>query len=134
MNRKLFLSLTLALVIVVGAATAYAHHSVAALYDFNKTVKVEGKLVSFSFRSPHSFIIVEGKDDKGVMQRWDVAWNSARELAANGIDRSAFKPGDVVVVQGNPGRKAGEHIIRMVHFLRPSDGLTWGNRPGETFQ
>ena len=135
MKRRLSVSVMLILAVLVSAvAAAYAHHSVAALYDAGKTIKVEGRLISFSFRSPHSFVIVEAPDESGTMQRWDVAWNSARELQNTGITRESFKPGDHVIITGNPGRKAEDHIIRMVTFLRPSDGLKWGDRPGEAFQ
>jgi len=134
MNRKLSFIFALILTLAIGAVSAFAHHSVAALYDANKTVKIEGKLISFSFRSPHSSIIVEAPDSKGNMIRWDVAWNAARELANTGINRETFKPGDVVVITGNPGRKSDDHIIKMINFLRPSDGLKWGDKAGETFQ
>jgi hypothetical protein len=120
--------------ILIGAVSAGAHHSVAALYDANKTIKIEGTIISFSFRSPHSLLIVEAPDSQGKVQRWDVAWNAARELAGQNITRESLKAGDKVVISGNPGRRAEDHIVRMVAFLRPSDGLTWGNRAGETFR
>jgi hypothetical protein len=134
MKRSRILSMFLGFVVMLGAVTAYSHHSVAALYDASKTIKIEGKLISFSFRSPHSSISVETKDAKGAVIRWDVAWNAARELQNTGINRQTFKPGDVVIITGNPGRKPEDHIIKMVSFLRPADGLTWGGKPGETFQ
>lgn len=137
MKRGCSLSVMLILAVFagsMGSVAAYAHHSVAALYNARKTIKIEGRLISFSFRSPHSFVIVEAPDVAGKMQRWEVAWNAARELANTGITRETFKPGDHVVITGNPGRNPDDHIVRMVMFLRPSDGLTWGNRPGETFQ
>jgi uncharacterized protein DUF6152 len=121
------------LTMLVGV-TAWAHHSVSALYDANKSIKIEGTIVTFSFRSPHSLLIVEAPDPQGKVQRWDVAWNAARELAGQNITRESIKSGDKVVITGNPGRRAEDHIVRMVTFLRPSDGLTWGNREGETFR
>ena len=127
-------TLIIILTILVSAGTVYAHHSVSALYDAAKSVKIEGKIVSFSFRSPHSLLIVEAPDSQGKVQRWDVAWNAARELAGQNITRESINAGDKVVITGNPGRRAEDHIVRMVTFLRPSDGLTWGNRAGETFR
>jgi len=132
MKRKA--TLTIVLAILVGAVTVRAHHSVAALYDANKSIKIEGKIISFSFRSPHSLLVVEAPDLQGTLQRWDVAWNAARELAGQNITRESLKAGDKVVITGNPGRRPEDHIVRMVTFLRPSDGLTWGNREGETFR
>jgi hypothetical protein len=132
-KRAGFLPLV-AVICGIFAMTTYAHHSVVALYDQTKTIKIEGRLLSFSFRSPHSVVIVEAPDSAGTMQRWDVAWNAAAQLSAQGITRESFKPGDKVIITGNPGRDVNAHIIRMVTFLRPSDGLAWGNREGETFK
>ena len=131
---KAKVTLTVILSILVSAITVYAHHSVAALYDANKTIKIEGQIISFTFRSPHSALIVEAPDPQGSVHRWDVAWNAARELAQQNITRESLKAGDKVVITGNPGRRTEDHIVRMVTFLRPADGLTWGNREGETFR
>ena len=119
---------------LLSTVTLVAHHSVSALYDAQKSIKIEGTIISFSFRSPHSLLIVEAPDSEGKMKRWDVAWNAARELAGQNITRESIKSGDKVVISGNPGRRPEDHIVRMVTFLRPSDGLTWGSRAGETFR
>src|SRR2546428_4968179 len=50
--------------------TASAHHSFASTYDLSRQVKVEGKLVQFLFRNPHSFVHLEAPDANGQMQRW----------------------------------------------------------------
>jgi hypothetical protein len=44
-----------------------------------------------------------------------------------------LKPGDVVVITGNPGRNPVDHRIRMRSLRRPSDGFGWGVRAVETF-
>ncbi len=107
--------------------TAYAHHSFASTYDLAKQVKIEGKMVQFLFRNPHSFVHVETADG----ERWSIEWAGGGQLAGNGIDRNTLKVGDPVVVSGNPTRTEGEHRLRMVTLKRTTDGLTWGNREGE---
>ena len=121
-----------AAVLVLAAAllfgtTAYAHHSFAGTYDLSQQVKVEGKLVQFLFRNPHSFVHIE--DAEG--QRWAIEWAGGAQLAGSSIDRNTLKVGDPVVITGNPTRTTGEHRLRMVSLKRTSDGLTWGNRQGE---
>ena len=111
--------------------TAYAHHSFAATYHEDKTVQIEGKLVQFMFRNPHSFVSIEAPDESGVMQRWGVEWGGAGQLGGQGVTRETLKPGDVVTVTGNPGRNPADHRIRMVTLKRKSDGFGWGQRPGE---
>ena len=120
----------LALVITAGAIVsggrALAHHSFAATYFEDKTQKVEGNLVQFLYRNPHSFIHVEGPDDKGVMQRWAVEWGAGGQLGRQGVTRETLKPGDHVIIVGNPGRNPDDHRLRMVNITRPSDGWKWG--------
>jgi hypothetical protein len=111
--------------------TARAHHSFAATYHEDQTVKIEGKLVQFLFRNPHSFVHVEAPDENGEMQRWAVEWGGVGQLAGQGITRETLKAGDVVAITGNPGRNPADHRLRMVTLKRPSDGFTWGQQPGQ---
>ena len=120
------------LVLVFAAATilgirAYAHHSFAATYFEDKKVTVEGDLVQFLYRNPHSFVHVEGKDSStGETVRWAVEWGAGGQLGRQGVTRETLKPGDHVIVVGNPGRNPEDHRLRMVNITRPSDGWKWG--------
>jgi hypothetical protein len=129
MKKKIAL-LVLTGMLAVGVVS-FGHHSFAALYDERATVRVEGKIVQFSFRSPHSFVAVEGPDKDGKIQRWAVTWASPTQLVRAGVTRDFFKAGDHVVITGNPGRNADDHLVRMVTLARPADGFSWGGREGE---
>ena len=109
--------------ILISGTTAYAHHSFAATYITDKEIKIEGDLVQFTFRNPHSFVHLIGPDEKGQMQRWAIEWAAAGQL--NGITRETLKPGDHVIVSGNPGRTAADHRLRMRSIVRPKDGFKW---------
>ena len=78
--RRLFL--TVALTLLALAGTAYAHHSYGATYDVSKEVKLEGKVVQFVLRNPHSFVHIQTKDDKGGSQRWSVEWSGTTQLVS----------------------------------------------------
>jgi uncharacterized protein DUF6152 len=132
MNRKL--AVVLAATVMTAGITVRAHHSFAATYDESKTAKVEGKLVQFLFRNPHSFVHVMAPDENGQEQRWAIEWGGAGQLAGQGVTRETLKPGDIVVITGNPGRNAADHRIRMVTLRRPSDGFGWGTQPGQTVE
>ena len=116
---------------VVAAGVASAHHSYGATYDTRKEIKLEGKLVQFSYRNPHSFVTVMAPDDKGTMQRWAVEWSGTSQLANSGIKAESLKVGDQVVITARPSRVTGEYRVLMVRLLRPSDGFAWGARGGE---
>jgi len=114
----------------VAATPAHAHHSFAATYFEDKVQKVEGNLVQFLYRNPHSFVHVEGPDENGVAQRWAVEWAAGLQLNQQGVMRDTLHVGDHVIIEGNPGRNAQDHRLRMRSMLRPSDGWKWSG----TFQ
>ncbi len=123
--------LIMATVLLAGTA-AYAHHSYGATYDTSREIKLEGKLVQFVFRNPHSFVHVQAPDPNGVPQRWAVEWAGTTQLSNSGVGRESLHVGDEIVVVGRPSRVAGEYRLLMVTLKRPSDGFTWGTRGGET--
>jgi hypothetical protein len=104
---------------------AYAHHSFAATYLEDHEVTLDGKMVQFMFRNPHSFVRVEAPDEKGEMVVWAVEWGGGGQLSRDGITRDTLRPGDHVIVTGNPGRNAEDHRLRMRSIKRPSDGFAW---------
>ena len=107
------------------AANAYAHHSFAATYIENQSVTIEGDLVTFELRNPHSFVNVMVKDADGQMVRYLVEWGSTTQLQGK-ITRDTLKSGDHVIITGNPARNADDHRVRLVTLRRPKDGWSWG--------
>jgi hypothetical protein len=107
------------------AVQVHAHHSFAATYFEDKTETIEGNLVQFVFRNPHSYVHVEAPDEKGETARWAIEWASGQSLAGQGISRETLKAGDHVVVTGAPGRNADDHRMRMHSIERPKDGWKW---------
>ena len=109
----------------IPAVPVFAHHSFAATYFEDKTVTIEGNLVQFLYRNPHSFVDVEVKDAKGETTRWAVEWGGGGQLNREGVTRETLKPGDHVVISGNPGRSDSDHRLRMQSINRPKDGWGW---------
>lgn len=124
--KRTILPLILTAGAMISAGRAYAHHSFAATYLEDKTQKVEGKVVQFLFQNPHSFLTVEGPDEKGVVRRWSIEWGSSGHLSRQGVTHDTLKAGDRVVVIGHPGRTAEDHRLHMVSIQRLSDGWKWG--------
>ena len=113
-----------------GSTPLLAHHSFAATYFEDKTQTVEGDLIQFVFRNPHSYVHLEAPDEKGEMQRWAVEWGSGMQLSTQGLSATALKAGDHVVIVGSPGRNPDDHRLRMKSITRPKDGFKWNG----TFQ
>ena len=124
------------LVLILAAAllsgiTASAHHSQAAQYDTSKKVSIEGTMVQFQFRNPHSFVQVEAPDETGQVVRWSIEWGGSGQLTGQGVSRTTLKYGDVVTITANPSRTPNDHKLHMLTLQRKSDGFGWGTRPGE---
>jgi hypothetical protein len=86
-----------------------AHHAVAGVYDLNKEVVLEGKLVKLNFTNPHSSIVlaVPDKKTKKVVE-WTLTTASTQVLTRQGVNKTAMKPGEILkvkilpAVNGNP--------------------------------
>jgi hypothetical protein len=116
---------------LLAGVTASAHHSQAAQYDTSKKVTIEGTMVQFQFRNPHSFVQVEAPDETGEVVRWSIEWGGSGQLTGQGVSRTTLKYGDVVTITANPSRTPNDHKLHMLTLHRKSDGFGWGTRPGE---
>ncbi len=127
MTKFSHLTATALLAGILGAISvpASAHHSFPATYQVDKMVTIEGTVVEFLFRNPHSFVHVLAPDESGKMVIWAVEWGAGSSLSSAAIDRNTIKPGDKVVITGNPARDASSHRLRMRAIERPSDGWKW---------
>jgi hypothetical protein len=130
MKRAFLAAAILGAVGLAGVARVSAHHSFAATYFEDQQQKIEGDLVQFQFRNPHSYVHVEAPDDKGEKQRWTVEWGSGMQLSTQGLTATTLRVGDHVVVVGSPGRDPEDHRLRMRSIERPKDGFKWAG----TFQ
>ncbi len=109
-----------------------AHHSFGGTYDVDKQMTIKGKMVQVTLRSPHSFLYVEAEDAKGALQRWVLEGASAAQFSQQGVDKDAFKVGDLVEVVVNPSRSPNSTRARLIKITRTTDGKSWGTKTGET--
>src|SRR2546426_909091 len=97
---------SLTVLLVSGACVlgprVYAHHSFAATYLEDQSVTIEGELVQFLFRNPHSFMHINVKEKDGSMVEYSIEWGGTGQLGGQGITRETLKPGDHVVITGSP--------------------------------
>jgi hypothetical protein len=116
---------SVAVAALLACATASAHHSFAATYLETESVTIEGDLVTFELRNPHSFVNVMVKDSAGATVRYVVEWASPSQLLGK-ITRDTLKAGDHIIVTGNPARNPDDRRVRLVTLKRPKDGWSWG--------
>ncbi len=109
------------------ASGASAHHAFARTYDPDKIVTIEGRVVEFLFRNPHSVVLVEARGERSQPVTWAVEWSSGGQLSREGIEKDTLKAGDHVIVTGNPSRNPADRRMHMQSLARPSDGLKWSS-------
>jgi hypothetical protein len=117
----------LAVVLWAGlAAPVPAHHSFAA-FDRERQVTLTGVVREFQWTNPHAWIQIVVTDEKGRQTEWGLECGSPNMMARTGWKRTTLKPGDRVVVVGNP-LKDGKPNALLVKVTLP-DGRVLG--PGD---
>ena len=133
MKNRITLLMVVAMTALI-AVPAHSHHSFTAVYQPNESITIEGKVVQFLFRNPHSVLHVLAEDESGNEIRWAIEWQGATALGAGGVSAQTIRAGDPVIVTGHPGRVAQEHRILMLTIKRTTDGFGWGNGEGEVVE
>ena len=117
---------------VVGAAfsLAYAHHSIAGVYDTRREIAVDAVVTQFQFVSPHPFVLAEVVRN-GVSEQWRFDMDDRSEMRDIGVTAETLRAGDRVAVAGHPAREEPRRLY-IQRFERPSDGFSYeivGRRP-----
>jgi len=89
--------------LALAATTASAHHS-RANFDLDKTVEYQGTVTRYAWTNPHTGIYVDAKTADGKTIALKIEGNSVATMIRRGWSKDSLKPGDRVVVKGNPDR------------------------------
>jgi hypothetical protein len=90
--------------------SAFAHHGVAN-YDMTKVVTVKGTVMDFQFINPHTLILFDVKNDKGVIEHWQAEATSPNHLVRAGWSKDIVKAGDQITISGFRA-KNGSTVMR----------------------
>jgi hypothetical protein len=99
MNR---INLTLFLAGAFLTGTLHAHHSTRGIYE-NEPIKMTGTVKAWRLINPHPQMILEAKDENGVLREWDVSWGGAAavHLKRQGYTAETFTVGETITLEGN---------------------------------
>ena len=117
MKLKIFVIMVVAAFI---SAAAYAHHSFAGTYIEHQVMKIEGKVVEFNIRNPHSFILVEVSEKDGKKVRWGGEWGGVTQLSQGGVTRFTLEVGDHLIIEGAPPRDSLDKKLLVRKVWRPA--------------
>lgn len=118
MNAKPFLNAALLAGLFLSSSPILAHHSPAE-FDGTKTVSLKGTVTQFDWNNPHAYIFLEGKNDKGDVEKWAAELGTLGVLSRLNWRRDTVKPGDQITVYGNPARD-GRLLMRLLKVVLPN--------------
>jgi hypothetical protein len=109
--------------LILGIATlglngplALAHHSFA-MFDRQKPVTLEGKVLQFQWTNPHVWIQMTVPDGRGGSAEWGVECTSVNMLKRQGWHHDSLQPGDRVKLLLYPLRD-GSHGGQLAKLLQ----------------
>jgi hypothetical protein len=111
---------------VVLSARLLGHHSYAEYYLEADTIEIEGDVVEFQYKNPHSWIHVQGRDNSGRSGLYAGEWASVSRLDREGITKDFIKAADHLRIWGSPSRNPNDNRIRIKRIERRSDKWKWG--------
>lgn len=91
------------------APPALAHHS-GAMFDLAHQITLTGVVTKVEWTNPHTFMYVNVKKDKGVVEEWAIEINSPNFLRHNGWTSSTVSAGDTITCTGAPAKSGSKFM------------------------
>lgn len=120
--------------LLLGASpAAVAHHSFAPHFDSERPVALEGTVIEFEARNPHSYLHLEVVEN-GVRQTWVCESHGVTMLERNGVTRELLAAGAELRLEGAAARRDPRgcffRIVELADGMRLSvDGPGAGTAP-----
>ena len=114
-------------------APLLGHHSFAVYYIEADTIEIEGDVLEFQYKNPHSWLHVVGEEQPfGRRKAYAAEWASTSALERNSITKLTLRAGDSVHIWASPNRDPNDNRIRLKRIERRSDGWRWGQTGRES--
>jgi hypothetical protein len=108
MNVRNRIRSMLAVLFVLGASSAQAHHSFNDIFDVNTVTALQGVISKIDWINPHVYISLDVKDSSGKITTWAVESPPTNHLRSAGISRQTLwndaSAGEVVTVHLSPAK------------------------------
>jgi hypothetical protein len=105
-------SVAVAGLLALCAEPALAHHS-GAMFDMAHQITLSGVVTRVEWTNPHTFMYVNVKSEKGVVEEWAIEINSPNFLRHNGWTSTTISPGDTISCTGAPAKSGSKFMHGM---------------------
>ena len=101
------------------AGSAWAHHNMSALFDFNDRVTVSGTLSKIDWRNPHIELVVDTKSGGEQVQSWSLEGPPPSFFRARDINKSDIEAalGKMVTAEASRARDGSRSGLLRVMTL-----------------
>jgi hypothetical protein len=127
--RRIVLGLMIVAAMTAATMPLMAHHSFAAEFDSNKTLKMTGVVTKIDWTNPHVWFYVDVKDDSGKVTNWGFEMGPPHLLQGSGWTRTTMKLGDQVNVIGSAAKNGSNRAN--ARTVTTADGKKMGAASSE---
>jgi hypothetical protein len=106
-----------ALVVVVLAQAAWAHHNMTALFDLNDRVTLTGTFTKVDWRNPHIYLSMDVKGADGKVETWQIEGPPPSFFRIRDVGRADFESaiGKPVTAEASRARdKSSSGLMRVI--------------------
>jgi uncharacterized protein DUF6152 len=84
---------------LLGAVSAFAHHSFAAEFDIDKPLTLKGVVTKVEWVNPHVYLYLDAKDESGKITQWALSSLGPAAVRRGGVTRAMLGQGQAVTIQ-----------------------------------
>jgi len=91
------------------------------MFDMAHLITLSGVVTKVEWTNPHTFMYVNVKNDKGVVEGWAIEINSPNFLRHNGWTSTTVNAGDTITCTGAPAKSGSKFMHGMT--IQLSNGV-----------
>jgi hypothetical protein len=102
------------LLLALGSAWTYAHHSTEGIYNEEAEVALTGKVKQWRFINPHPLLVLEVVGEDGVTHDYDISYggSAVAHLTRRGYTAGTIQIGETLTVRGFVSKEGYGLLIR----------------------